>query len=85
MPAPLRKTGIALGWSDSGQIVIHTLSPKGLADRHVRAVGMLGSDESLDHQLSADGLHIKLPPKPAGENAYVFRIGLDGQAQSDPK
>jgi hypothetical protein len=46
---------------------------------------MLGSDESLDHQLSADGLHIKLPPKPAGENAYVFRIGLDGPAQSDPK
>lgn len=76
---------IELGWSDSGQIVIHALSPNGLADRHIRTVGMLGSDASLVYQLSADGLHIKLPPKPAGENAYVFRIGLDGPAQPDPK
>jgi alpha-L-fucosidase len=76
---------IELGWSDSEQIVIHALSTKGLADRHIRMVEMLGSDASLVYQLSTDGLHIKLPPKPPGQNAYVFRIGLDGPSQSDPK
>jgi alpha-L-fucosidase len=75
---------IELGWPDSGQTVIHALSPIGLSGRHIRTVAMLGSDTSLVYQESTDGLHIKLPPRPAGENTYAFRIGLDGPAQPDP-
>jgi hypothetical protein len=30
-------------------------------------------------------LHIKLLGRPAGEEAYVFRIGLDSPAQTDPR
>jgi alpha-L-fucosidase len=75
---------IELGWSDSGQTVIHALSPSGLSGRRIRTVAMLGSDTSLVYQQSTDGLHIKLPPKPGGENTYAFRIGLDGPAQPDP-
>jgi hypothetical protein len=72
---------IELGWPDSSQIVILMLSSSGLSGQHIRTVTMLGSDISLVYQQSADGLHIKLPLKPAGESAYAFRIGLDGPAQ----
>jgi alpha-L-fucosidase len=75
---------IELGWPDSGQTVIHAVSPSGLSGRRIRTVAMLGSDTSLVYQESTDGLHIKLPPRPAGENTYAFRIGLDGPAQPDP-
>jgi alpha-L-fucosidase len=74
---------IEFGWPDSGQIVIHTLSPTGLSGQQIRTVTMLGSDISPVYQQFADGLHIKLPPKPAGECAYVIRISLNGPAQPD--
>jgi alpha-L-fucosidase len=62
---------IELGWSDSGQTVIHALSPSGLSGRRIRTVAMLGSDTSLVYQQSTDGLHIKLPLKPGGEYICV--------------
>jgi alpha-L-fucosidase len=75
---------IELGWPDSGQIVIHSLSPSGLADQHIQAVALLGSGASVVYHQSADGLHVKLPPKPMGERAYALRISLDGPAQPEP-
>jgi alpha-L-fucosidase len=76
---------IELGWPTSGEAVIHTLGTDGLPGQHIQAVSLLGSAAKLSYQQQADGLHIKLPQKPAGEAAYVFRIALDSPAQTDPK
>jgi alpha-L-fucosidase len=76
---------IELGWPTSGEAVIHTLGTDGLLGQHIQAVSLLGSEAKLSYQQQADGLHIKLPEKPAGEAAYAFRIALDSPAQTDPK
>jgi alpha-L-fucosidase len=70
-----------LGWPDASEIVIHSLSSSGLGTQHVKHVALLGSAAPLTFTQQADGLHIQLPSsKPAGESAYVFRIGLDSAA-----
>jgi alpha-L-fucosidase len=76
---------IEMGWPNSGEAVIHALGTNGLGGQHIQNVDMLGSDVKLTYEQQADGLHIKLPPKPAGEPAYAFRIGLDSPAQTDLK
>jgi alpha-L-fucosidase len=76
---------IEMGWPSSGEAVIHALGTNGLGDRHIRNVALLGSDAKITYEQQADGLHVKLPAKPAGETAYAIRIGLDGPAQTDPQ
>jgi len=76
---------IEMGWSGSGEAVIHALGANGLPGQHIRSISLLGSEAKLTYQQETDGLHIKLPEKPSEELAYVFRIGLDSPAQTDPK
>ena len=76
---------IELGWPASGEAVIHSLGTNGLPGQHIQTVSLVGSDVKLSYQQLEDGLHIKLLGRPAVEEAYVFRIGLDSPAQTDPR
>ena len=76
---------LELGWPSSGEAVIHSISKSSLHDQHIRSISMLGSAGTLTYVQQEDGLHIHLPNKPQGEAAYVFRVALDGPAQSDAK
>lgn len=63
---------IELGWPADGQALIRSLKP---ADG-VRGVTLLASGKPVPFEQRADGLHLRLPAKPAGDHAYVFRIDL---------
>jgi Alpha-L-fucosidase len=63
---------IELGWPADGKAVIRSLTP---ADG-VRGVTLLATGKQVPFEQRADGLHLTLPAKPAGEHAYVFRIAL---------
>ncbi|KAB7772113.1 MULTISPECIES: alpha-L-fucosidase [unclassified Xanthomonas] len=63
---------IELGWPADGQALIRSLKP---ADG-VRGVTLLASGKPVPFEQRADGLHLRLPAKPVGEHAYVFRIDL---------
>lgn len=63
---------IELGWPADGQALIRSLKP---ADG-VRGVTLLANGKPVPFEQRADGLHLRLPAKPAGDHAYVFRIDL---------
>lgn len=42
----------------------------------VRGVTLLANGKKVPFEQQADGLHLRLPAKPVGESAYVFRIDL---------
>lgn len=63
---------IELGWPADGKAVIRSLKP---ADG-VRSVTLLADGKPVPFEQRADGLHLRLPAKPVGEHAYVFRIAL---------
>ncbi|MBB6147196.1 alpha-L-fucosidase [Silvibacterium bohemicum] len=63
---------IALGWPLDGQLIVHSLTPA--SNFQVGGVTLLGSDGKVSWKQEADGLHLQLPAKPAGEYAYSFRI-----------
>ncbi|UYB53480.1 alpha-L-fucosidase [Xanthomonas sp. AM6] len=63
---------IELGWPAGGKAVIRSLTP----EDGVRGVTLLATGRKVPFEQRADGLHLTLPAKPAGEHAYVFRIDL---------
>ncbi|WP_295915638.1 alpha-L-fucosidase [uncultured Xanthomonas sp.] len=63
---------IELSWPADGQALIRSLKP---ADG-VRGVTLLANGKPVPFEQRADGLHLRLPAKPVGEHAYVFRIDL---------
>ncbi|MBB5874882.1 MULTISPECIES: alpha-L-fucosidase [Xanthomonas] len=63
---------IELGWPADGKALIRSLKP---ADG-VRGVTLLANGKPVPFEQRADGLHLRLPAKPVGEHAYVFRIDL---------
>ncbi|WP_369980111.1 alpha-L-fucosidase [Xanthomonas bundabergensis] len=63
---------IELGWPADGKAVIRSLT----AADGVRGVTLLATGKKVPFEQRADGLHLTLPAKPAGEHAYVFRIDL---------
>ncbi|MEL4890477.1 alpha-L-fucosidase [Xanthomonas protegens] len=63
---------IELGWPADGQALIRSLKP---ADG-VRGVTLLADGKPVPFEQRADGLHLRLPAKPVGDHAYVFRIDL---------
>jgi len=72
-PATLYAT--ALGWPSSGTLRIKVLgSGLGYLPNPVCSVALLGSDGKLAFTRKPEGLFITLPPRPAGNLAYVFRI-----------
>ena len=73
---------IELGWPNTPETVIHSLSKSGLGGRRIRSVTLLGSSATLHYTQQEEGLRIELPAQPAGEGAYAFRVVLDGPAAS---
>jgi alpha-L-fucosidase len=64
---------ILLGWPGNGaEITIKSLGPQ--ASAWVDSVSMLATGELLNWSRGADGLHVTMPAKAAGEDAYVLRI-----------
>lgn len=63
---------IELSWPADGQALIRSLKP---ADG-VRGVTLLANGKPVPFEQRADGLHLRLPAKPVGDHAYVFRIDL---------
>ncbi len=75
---------IELAWPTSGEAVIHSLGTAGLPPgQHIQAISLLGSESKLSYEQRADGLHVKLPAKPAGDIAFALRITLDSAARPD--
>lgn len=65
---------IELGWPAKGEAVIHSIKP---AD-HVGEVTLLADGKAIEASQQADGLHVRLPERPAGASAYVLRIAMPG-------
>jgi len=64
---------IALGWPDSGELLIHSL-----AGANIQTVKLLHGGDTLKWNRVADGVSVKLPPDKRGDHAYALR--LDGAA-----
>jgi hypothetical protein len=66
---------IALGWSATGELRVHTLwKDNPYLDGPVCSVQLLGSSDKLTRREDADGMYIVLSPKPPDEPAFAFRI-----------
>lgn len=64
---------ILLGWPGNGaEITIKSLGPP--IGASVASVSMLATGELLNWRRRADGLHVTMPAKAVGEDAYVLRI-----------
>ncbi len=72
---------IELAWPSGNEAVIHSVAENTLKGRQIQSVALLGSSAPLTYELQADGLHVKLPAKPAQGFAYTFRIALDRPPQ----
>ena len=67
---------IGLGWPTNGEAVIHSLA-SAVGTEHVRSVNLLGSDEKLQFEQRADGLHVRLPAQTPAKYAYTLRMTFD--------
>jgi len=65
---------IELGWPATGEAVIHSIKPSD----HVGVVTLLADGKAIEASQQADGLHVRLPERPAGAAAYVLRIDMPG-------
>jgi alpha-L-fucosidase len=66
---------IALSWPEDGKIAVTSLATgSGLFTGEISSVVLLGSDESLTWQRTANGLEITLPDTPPCEFAFSFQI-----------
>jgi len=64
---------IGLAWPANREAVIHSLKPT-TGDERVQNVELLGSDEKIHFEQSADGLHVQLPSKAPAKYAYALRV-----------
>jgi len=67
---------IELAWPTGGEAVVQSLATGAPDTKPVSGVELLGSDAKLSFTQGADGLHIRLPAKPADAPAYTFRISF---------
>ena len=70
---------IELAWPGT-ETVVHSVTAAALKGKRIEKVTLLGSDAPVGSRLDADGLHLELPSKPAGDYGYAFQIVLDGPA-----
>ena len=67
---------IALEWSDK-DITISSLSKEVIADAKIQQVTMLGSEETIQWQLTPEGLKVNFPSQKPCDHAYTFKISFD--------
>ena len=64
-----------LDWPKSGELTIRSLGKDaGYLTKPVKAVSMLGSDESLEWEQTEKGLVVKFPSERPCEHAFVLKI-----------
>ncbi len=71
---------IGLAWPTNGEAVIHSLVPS-VGSERVQSVALLGSNDKLQFDQRADGLHVQLPGQPPTKHAYVLRLKFEGVAR----
>ncbi len=64
---------IGLGWPTHGEAVIHSLASTA-GTRRVQSVTLLGSNEKLQFDQGADGLHVHVPAQAPAKYAYALRM-----------
>ncbi len=66
---------IQLDWPQDGETIISTLKKGSEWYRNsISSIQLLGHEENLKFEIKEDGLHIQLPKKPVGKDAFVFKI-----------
>ena len=63
-----------LAWPTDGKLNVRSLAKGGRAGGDVAAVALLGSAEQLTWAQEADGLHVALPAKVTGADAWALRV-----------
>lgn len=67
---------IALNW-DNKELLVKSLDPKAIGEAKILNVSMLGSDESIEYQITPEGLHLSFPSNRPCDYAYSFKITFD--------
>jgi alpha-L-fucosidase len=67
---------IGLNWPATGEAVIHSLASH-VGTQHVQSVTLLGSNENLQFEQRADGLHVRIPAQSSAKYAYALRMTFD--------
>lgn len=68
-----------MAWSQTGRFVVKTLNSS--SGHHVTGVTLLGSTDTVNFTVEADGLHLGPVTKPTSvDNAFVFRLHMNGSA-----
>ena len=65
-----------MNWDDAGTI-IKSLNKETIADAKILNITLLGSDEKINWEQTADGLKISFPSKKPCDYAYALKISFD--------
>ncbi|MBT3227677.1 MAG: alpha-L-fucosidase [Candidatus Marinimicrobia bacterium] len=65
---------IALGWDDSGQLMINALGESSEHFRPISKVSLLGYEGNLSWENTADHLTVQLPKNQMGQHAFAYKI-----------
>ena len=68
---------------DADHIIVRSLTPEVVADARINHISMLGSDEIIHWQQTADGLKINFPSQKPCDYAYTFKIAFDREVGKD--
>jgi alpha-L-fucosidase len=68
---------ICMSWPEA-EVLVKTLGKKGLADKTITGIRMLGSNEKIDWQQTDEGLKLSVPREKPGKFAFVYRIDFNG-------
>lgn len=71
---------IATGWNEGGALVLPELAKdKKFATKGIKSIELLGSDEEIKWERTAEGLNIVYPSTKPGDHAYTFKIVPNGK------
>ena len=65
-----------LEWGEK-EITVHSLTPDVMGDARILSVVMLGSDETISWNQTADGLVLSIPQTKPCNHAYTYKVCLD--------
>jgi len=73
---------ICLSWPEK-EVLVRAPGRKGVPDKAIAAVRMLGSKEAITWRQSAEGLTLSVPQEKPCRCAFVYRIDYDTLAKSE--
>ncbi|RED96002.1 alpha-L-fucosidase [Marinoscillum furvescens] len=69
---------IVLAWPENELIIRILGKDKGMLDKEVSSISLLGHGELQGWQQEGDGLRVKLPTNPVGKHAFALKLTLEG-------